>query len=270
MSNDLGSTDLQPRSEQDGEIVADTIAPVDVWETYLDTLGAVVDEAGIHFNDEGVTSTVVDPANAAMSDLSLSAANFESYDAGAVTVGVYLSRFADAIGLGNAGDLARVRVDMESRKLWVDVGDRYHQRIALIDPDSIRKEPDIPDDLELPNAPVVEAADFADALDAVELVTDHVKLGWDGERELFVVQGLGDVDETHVEFGYDDLVGGEFHEATASLFSHDYMDKLTSVIPSDAEVEIEFGEDVPAKLHYSALEGHLNVTAICAPRIKSE
>jgi hypothetical protein len=29
MSNDLGSTDLLPRSEQDGEIVADTIAPVD-------------------------------------------------------------------------------------------------------------------------------------------------------------------------------------------------------------------------------------------------
>ena len=49
-----------------GDAVADTIAPVDVWETYLDTLGAVVDEARIHFNDEGVSSTVVDPANVAV------------------------------------------------------------------------------------------------------------------------------------------------------------------------------------------------------------
>lgn len=270
MSNDLGSTDLLPRSEQDGEIVADTIAPVGVWETYLDILQSIVVEARIHFNDEGVSSTVVDPANVAMSDLMLSASHFETYDAGAVTIGVNLSRFADAIGLGNSGDLARVRVDMESRKLWVDVGERYHQRIALIDPQSIRKEPDLPDDLGLPNAPVVEAADFADALDAVDLVTDHVKLGWDGDRELFVVQGLGDVDETHVEFGYDDLVAGEFHEPTASLFSHDYLDSLVGVIPSGAEVKIEFGEDFPTKLHYSALEGSLDVTALCAPRIKSQ
>jgi len=269
MSNDLGSTDLLPRSEQDGEIVADTIAPVQVWDEYLETLRSIVDEARIHFNDDGVTSTAADPASVAMIDEVLSAAHFESYDAGAVTIGVNLERFADVIDLGNTGDLARVRVDMESRKLWVDVAGKYHQRIALIDPDSIRKEPDIPD-LDLPNEAVVEAGDFDDALGAVDLVTDHVKLGWDSDRELFVVQGLGDVDEAHVEFDFDDLVGGDFDDATASLYSMDYMEDLAKVMPSDAEVRIIFGEDFPAKLQYSSLEGDLNVTMILAPRIKSK
>lgn len=49
-------------------------------KTVLKTLRAIVDEARLHIDEDGITIQVVDPANVAMDDLELSAAAFESYD----------------------------------------------------------------------------------------------------------------------------------------------------------------------------------------------
>lgn len=269
MSSSLASNDI-PRREQDGDIVADGIVEASAIQEFVDVLQGVVAEARIHFNDDGLRAAAVDPANVQMVTATLGTDVFESYDAGAVTVGVNLNRLDEELGFANPGDLVRLRIDMETRKLRMDVSDHVKPTIGLIDPDAIRKEPDLPD-LDLPNEAVVTPDQIGTAVKAVDNITDHIRVAWDGEAEAFLFHGQGDVDETRVEYELDALVGGHFDEEAASLFSLEYLKELNGAIPSSTEeVRIVFGDEFPMKWHYTGQEGALDVTALCAPRVESK
>lgn len=266
---DYASNDI-PRREQDGEIVVDAIVEASAFQDFADVMLGVVTEAKIHFNDDGVHATAVDPANVAMADAHLSTDAFESYDSGAVTIGVNLNRLDEELSFAEKGDLIRVRVDMETRKLKLDIGDHVKPTIGLIDPDSIRQEPDIPD-LDLPNGAVITPDKIKTAVKALDNISDHVRLAWDGEAEAFVFHAQGDTDETRVEYEMGALEGGsDFGEETASLFNLDYFKEIHGAIPDTTEtVRVEFGDEFPTKWYYEAQDGALGVTAMCAPRIKS-
>lgn len=260
-----------PRREQDGEIVVDAIIEASALQEFVETLRAVADEAKIHFDDEGLHARIIDPANIAMERPDLKTDAFETYDSGAVTIGVSLVRLQDQIDMANTGDLIRLRVDMETRKLKLRVTENIKPTIALIDPDTIRPEPDYPD-LDLPNEAVVHPDAIHDAIDAIDLVTDHIKIAWDAGDENLVFYGEGDVDDTRVEYGEEDLLGGShFDSEAASLYSLGYFDEVFGVIPNDVEdVTVEFGTDYPILIHYVAQDGALTVDALIAPRIQSE
>lgn len=263
-----------PRREQDGEIVVDAIVEATAIQEFVETLKAVGDEAKLHFDADGIHARLQDPANVAAAYPDLAADAFESYDAGAVTIGVSLVRLEDQLDMASKGDLIRLRVDMETRKLKLRVTDNIKPTIALIDPDTIRGEPDLPDDLreELPNKAVISPDQLEDAIDAIDLVTDHIKFAWDASDEVFVMFGEGDVDTTRVEYDVDDLKGGShFDDETASLFSLSYMDDITDAIPNDVEeITLTFGTDFPIIMDYTAQDGSLDVTTFCAPRIQSD
>ena len=266
----LASNDV-PRREQDGDIVVDAIVEASAFQDFITVIRGVVAESRIHFNDDGLHARAVDPGNVAMTDVRLGTDAFESYDAGAVTVGVNLTRLDDELDFANQGDLVRIRVDMETRKLKLDVGEHVKPTIGLIDPDSIRQEPDHPD-LDLPNKAILSPDRIGTALDAVENVTDHVRIAWDGENEVFLFHGQGDIDDTRIEYGLDALEGGShFDEETASLYSHGYLEDIHGAIPSSTDVvKIVFGDEHPTKWHYEAQDGSLSVTTMCAPRIQSK
>ncbi|MFB6183351.1 MAG: DNA polymerase sliding clamp [Haloarculaceae archaeon] len=243
------------------------IVSADTLRTTLDSVSVLVDECKIHLNDDGIEIRAVDPANVGMVDLSLSAAAFQSYETDGGLIGVNLARLEDIAGMADADQLVHLELDEETRKLHIAI-DGLEYTLALIDPDSIRQEPDLPD-LDLPAEIVLEGRDIDRAVKASDMVSDHIALGVDETEDIFYVDAEGDTDDVHFELTREDLIdltAGPAH----SLFSLDYLKDMNKAIPKDAEVTMELGEEFPVKMHFDIAEGEGRVTYMLAPRIQSE
>ncbi|QZP36335.1 DNA polymerase sliding clamp [Halobaculum magnesiiphilum] len=233
----------------------------------LDSVSVLVDECKIRLNEDELAIRAVDPANVGMVDLTLEAAAFESYEADGGVIGVNLNRLEDIAGMANSGDLVQLELDEETRKLHIQI-DGLSYTLALIDPDSIRQEPDIPD-LDLPAEIVVEGAQIARGITAADMVSDHIRLRVDEAEEAFFIEAEGDTDDVDLRLDREDLIDLQAGPAD-SLFSLDYLKDMNKAIPKDAEVRVELGEEFPVKLHYEFGEGMGQVTYMLAPRIQSD
>jgi proliferating cell nuclear antigen len=243
------------------------IVEAEVLQETLDSVGVLVEECKIHLNEDGLDIRAVDPANVGMVDLSLPASAFESYEADGGVIGVNLSRLEDIAGMAESGTLVHLDLDEETRKLHIET-DGLEYTLALIDPDSIRDEPDLPD-LDLPARIVLEGRDIDRAVTAADMVSDHIALGVDDDEEFFYVDAEGDTDDVHFELEREDLIDLTAGDAR-SLFSLDYLKDMDKAIPKAAEVTIELGEEFPVKLHFDIAEGDGSVTFMLAPRIQSD
>lgn len=243
------------------------IVSADTLRETLDSVSVLVDECKIHLDEDGLSIRAVDPANVGMVDLDLGAAAFESYEADGGIIGVNLSRLEDIAGMADADQLVQLELDEETRKLHIQI-DGLEYTLALIDPDSIRQEPDIPD-LDLSANVVIEGADIDRSVRAADMVSDHIALGVDAADELFYVDAEGDTDDVHLELTRDDLIDLDAGDAH-SLFSLDYLKDMNKAIPKDAEVELELGDEYPVKIHFDIAEAQGHVTYMLAPRIQSD
>jgi len=233
----------------------------------LDSVSVLVDECKIRLNEDELAIRAVDPANVGMVDLTLEAAAFESYEADGGGIGVNLNRLEDIAGMANTGDLIQLELDEETRKLHIHI-EGLSYTLALIDPDSIRQEPDIPD-LDLPAEIVLEGAQIDRGITAADMVSDHIRLRVDEAEEAFFIEAEGDTDDVDLRLDREDLIDLQAGPAD-SLFSLDYLKDMNKAIPKDAEVRVELGEEFPVKLHYEFGEGMGQVTYMLAPRIQSE
>jgi len=233
----------------------------------LDSVSVLVDECKIRLNEDELAIRAVDPANVGMVDLTLEAAAFESYEADGGVIGVNLNRLEDIAGMANSGDLIQLELDEETRKLHIHI-EGLSYTLALIDPDSIRQEPDIPD-LDLPAEIVLEGAQIDRGITAADMVSDHIRLRVDEAEEAFFIEAEGDTDDVDLRLDREDLIDLQAGPAD-SLFSLDYLKDMNKAIPKDAEVRVELGEEFPVKLHYEFGEGMGQVTYMLAPRIQSE
>jgi proliferating cell nuclear antigen len=242
------------------------IVRADTLQATLDSVGVLVDECKIHLDDDGLEIRAVDPANVGMVDLSLSAEAFESYEADGGLIGVNLVRLQDIAGMADSDQLVHLELDEETRKLHISI-DGLEYTLALIDPESIREEPDLPD-LDLPATIVIEGRDIDRAVTAADMVSDHIELGVDESKDVFYVAAEGDTDDVHLELGSEDLIDIVVGPAS-SLFSLDYLKDMNKAIPKDAEVTMELGDEFPVKMHFDIAEGEGSVTYMLAPRIQS-
>lgn len=255
------SSDSRPPQAFSAIIEADRL------DQTITTLSVLVDESRIHLNDLGLRLAAVDPANVAMDETNVTETAFESYQADGGVLGVDLTKLTDVVSMADNDDLIQMSLDPETRKLHVEFGGLEYT-LALIDPDSIRQEPDIPD-LDLPARVVLEGNDIDRAVRAADMVSDHIELIVDTDDEVFRVHAEGDTDDVDLELGRDDLIDLKAGAAD-SLLSLDYLKDLNKAIPKDAEVEIRLGEDFPAKFKYEYADGAGTVTQMLAPRIQSD
>jgi len=242
------------------------IVRAETLQATLDSVGVLVDECKIHLDDGGIEIRAVDPANVGMVDLSLDAEAFESYEADGGLIGVNLVRLQDIAGMADSDQLVHLELDEETRKLHISI-DGLEYTLALIDPESIREEPDLPD-LDLAATIVIEGRDIDRAVTAADMVSDHIELGVDESDEVFYVKAQGDTDDVHLELDADDLIDLVVGPAS-SLFSLDYLQDMNKAIPKDTEVTMELGDEFPVKLHFDIAEGEGEVTYMLAPRIQS-
>jgi proliferating cell nuclear antigen len=154
----------------------------------------------------------------------------------------------------------------ETRKLDIEVAELSYT-LALIDPDTVRKEPDIPD-LDLPATAAFEGSEFGRAVTAADLVADHIRIRADDGAEEIVFEADGDTDDVEYALGADDLASADVPETVTSLFSLDYLNDMTRPMGSDIVVRLQIGSEMPVKFAYQAAE-YVSVENMLAPRIQS-
>lgn len=241
------------------------IVSADSLSAALEPVSALVDECKLNLGEDGLEVRAVDPANVAMVDMSLDADGFESYEAGGGVIGVDLDRLQEVLGFADSGDL--VHLELNRGKLDIEIASLEYT-LALIDPDSIRQEPDIPD-LDLEGTYVFEGQEIDRAVRAADLCSDHIAIRGVADDELRF-EAEGDIDDVEVTLAERDLLSGVLEAECESLFSLDYLQDIKKPIGSETEVSLLVGDEFPVKLRYSLADGDVEVVNMLAPRIKSD
>jgi len=233
----------------------------------VDVMQTTAHESVLRFGREGLSSSMVDSANVLMVAVDLDAEAFTRVGDGKFPAGINLDKISENLNFGGPEDAAVLEYDEETRKMHIEVGEGYDAEMALIDPDSIRNEPDIPD-LELSNEVIVTGRAIKRGIKAADLVSDHVHVRGDVDEGVWF-EAQGDTDENRYRFTGDEVRHANVTETATSIFSLDYLKDVKKEIPSDAEVRLRFGDEFPIKLNYAFADGHGSVEHMLAPRIQS-
>ena len=240
----------------------------DTFEDILAPVDAIVAECKIHLTEGGFEIAAVDPANVAMVEVEARTGAFETYEASGGVIAADLERLLDAVNLADSGEsLVSLDLDPETRKLQIAV-DAVEYTLTLIDPDSVRQEPDVPD-LDLGGRYAVEGGPFTHAVKATDLVADHVEIEGVADDEL-VISAQGDTDDVRVTLGQAELLSGDLDDgAVKSLFSLDYLKDITRPLATDTQTTLLLGDEFPCKLQYSLADRDIRVKNLLAPRVQS-
>ena len=239
-------------------------------KNHLNNISVLVEECKIRTSPKGMAIRAVDPANVGMVDAMLDAEAFEGFDTDYGVLGVSLDRLEDVVALAGAKDLITFEYDTQTRKLHIKI-DGIEYTLALIDPDSIRQEPDIPD-LPLPCEVKVDSGEIDRAVKAADMVSDHIgfrTVQQPGDDQL-VIEAEGDTDDVDLTLHESDLVSTSITDEVTSLFSLEYLKDINKALPSKTVVTIELGNEFPIKLRFNNEDGTRDVEYMLAPRINSD
>jgi len=277
-SNDdeLDETDEEPEQADDSESLYDLRETPTKFEASIelsrlsaifDSVNRLVDEAKFRIGEDRIAIRAVDPANVGMVDLDMSTRAFQSYQADPGVIGINLNRMVDVLSVGNSDDTVHLSLNAATRKLTVTV-DGLEYTLALIDPDSIRQEPDIPD-LKLDTEIKMEAGVLDRAVTASDMVSDHV--GFDYSPDGARVYAEGDTDDVDLDLtNVDGVESIKTHNEGSSLFSLDYLKSINKMVPKGETARIEVGDEFPIKIYFGVADSHAEVETLLAPRIKAD
>jgi hypothetical protein len=223
---------------------------------------AVVDEMKLHVDEDGLRATAVDPANVVMAQFHATPAAFDTYDVEtSAVVGLNLDR------LRKRAERARMRkndpdpitLDLDERRAlvttereYVDTTVRQTDQLQLIDPDSIREEPDVPDFQEEHGyRATVDVDAFADTIHNLDASGDHVELAEDDGALTLTVDGD---DKSLADFGH---VAEPTHDhptpGASSTFSNDYLKDIATGLKKAKvdDVTVTWGDEFPVFIDFA-------------------
>ena len=230
----------------------------------LDSIEVLTSNVRLNFQPEGVSIPVGDKANVGKADIWMDSTAFNIYEAGRITVGISVEKLRTIVDLSNADETLFIEVFPHQQKLDINV-DSQEFKIGLFDPESINEVPDTPD-MSRPVSFTLPQEEFQRAMFSADAFVDHIKFVSDEDEQKFKMEAKGDTDEYRSEW----KIGENQHSATGrGKYSLDYLTELADAIPSNSEVEIEFGIDVPALFHYNIADEEGTVEFSLAPRLEN-
>jgi proliferating cell nuclear antigen len=237
-------------------------------------LDQIAKEYKIHFSSDGVDVYVMEPARVSAIEIHAPVSAFESFEVESeTTIGV------NSGGLGSALRHARyaktsddnVSITADARTLETEVnrqiGDTQAtvtEQTELIDPDSLREEPNIPDG----DTDVSVSIDPQTFIDTIKLLdttskADKFKLGADSGSIIF--QQEGDVQRRNI-----DLEVAPSGVAEWTLFSPSYLEDIANALQSGYvdNLTLRWAEDYPIFAEFER-EDTYHGQIMVAPRIQS-
>lgn len=237
---------------------------------WLEVIRTIADECKLDLSDDGLHTSVVDPANVAYTETALSPAAFDAYEFGDDEPAVYglnASTFAQSIGVAAGSDTVRIQLDDHTR-MSIDAGGVGFDR-AGINPDTIRKRPEIPDldyDVTIERLP---AATLQRGVKAADMVSDHVDFVVDADESTAFIEAEGDTDDASLDLMTGDagLKAEADADATMSL---DYLKDMVKGLPSDSTVTLNLKSDFPLRIDFAPDDYAAKGSMFLAPRIESD
>lgn len=267
-----GEADVDGETDSMTEIV-DVTAPARVYLDFFGQIANLVDETKLFIDEDGWEICAVDPANVGMGRIPLSGDAFDTFSVSEGVLGIDLERndIRKKIGMFDADEQVRLKLDPKTRKLHISgEQDGLEFTHALIDPDTIRQEPEIPD-FDWHTTVTMESSDINRALKAVDMVTDYITLTSDQAMNKLAVHGQGDTDDVNLEFGPEDYFEADLGDSEA-MYALEYMKDLNKAIPNgtDQEVTLEFSDEFPVRITYEWNDVGDESELMLAPRIQND
>ncbi len=242
-----------------------TIEPSTLKETF-EPADVIVNECRLHLTDDGLWLRAADPAIVATVEVHLEANAFESYRADDGVIGVNVSRLIEVAKLASNDEMVDLEISTKTNQLVVE-SDGLEYSLALLDTDTLRKEPEVPSELNLPAEVVMEGTYLDRGIRAAEMVSDHLRIRIEEDGDTFYLEATGDTDQTRLELDEQELSSLSAGRAE-SLFSLQYLEAINKSVPAEGLVTLECGEELPARIQYDIDGSGPAVTYLLAPRLQ--
>jgi len=252
-----------------------------VFRPWFNTIHALVGECHIHADTDGIHVRAVDPSNVGYVDTRISPAAFDEYEldagdeyrtgvntntlASAATIARKGATTADPLTLSFDGER---HVTLETERDYASTTVERGRSLDLIDPASIRSEPDLVD-LDMSVRGRIDSLPFRDVLDSM---SEHAEFVPDGD-DLVVAEDL-DTEASVARFR--DVLTESPDDADPTVFSLDYLQDMASAI-RDAKadtVEVLFAPEIPMRLRFERTNDDGDVlydgSYLLAPRIRTD
>jgi len=239
---------------------------------FLNAVNQLVDEARIHFEQEGLHVNAVDLLNVGMIEAHLDATEFEEYDLPEETaVGMNLGEAKQLVRRARKGKDDELRLHVQEYELTATVSRGYENNevvsqgtMQLIDPDSLRQEPDLPE-FETETV-LLKANVFTDALSYAMGASAYVEIKTQNVNQHAQALYMGGENDTREEQAA--ITGIDVVETTKSLYTTDYMAKFLGAVKNvgPREVRLELATEFPLWATFKS-DG-LSVEFAVAPRIQ--
>jgi len=248
---------------------------------WFNTIHALVDECRIHADADGVHVRAVGPSNVGYVDTRIYPEAFDAYDLEAgdeYRTGVNTNALASAASIARKGATTtdpltlsfdgERHVTLETERDYSSTTVERGRSLDLIDPASIRAEPDIVE-LDMTIRGEVDTLPFRDVLDGM---ADYAEFVPDGD-DLVVAEDL-DTEASAARFR--DVLSESPDDADPTVFSLDYLQDMASAI-RDAKadtVEVLFAPEIPMRLRFERTNDDGDVlydgSYLLAPRISTD
>jgi len=254
-----------------GDDVAEIEGPAD---TLKRAFGSIINvgETKLFVDDERLRTQYVNSANVMMGVLNVPAEALETYNVEQESVvATNIDRLNNSLRPARVTKTDEIRLSIKQRQMdtYVDrqyddsVSSEFHNVWKLLDPDSVRQEPIIPDLEEHLEVIDVDLQQLHDAVSSVGNPYKHTefKSTDDGLR-------LRGNDSTH---GTEVTIHGEVPDGIHALYSNDYLTDIADAVKSlqADDVTLKIGEEFPIKVKWARDDG-VNGEYMLAPRIQSE
>ena len=235
-----------------------------VLQNAMKALTGIIDECIFEITSDGLAARAVDASNSAMVSLDLPANIFNRFAATDGEIGVDITRFVAILAMADRIDEVKLEIDEHTHKLNIEMGELSYT-MALIDPSTMRKAPNIPE-LDLPAEITLSGADFRRAIKAATMAGDHLRIGVEGDT--FFMLAKGDSDEVRLDIPRSELI--DLKPADVSgLYALDYLSDISKGIGAVSQIVINLGRDLPLCLDFEVSKD-CPVCYILAPRIESD
>lgn len=234
---------------------------VDTLSLIHSVLGCFNNEVVMTFSPEGMSGSIIDPGNAALSKITVTPEAFSSYQCTEESkVGIDLVSVKKAIGMMK-GD---VHVEIRDNRVYTSGPGVGYDFVTLVI-DTIKKAPDMPN-LNLTGMVELPSVEFKAAVKAAGMVGDKTWFEITGDDLFFLTKGESDQIEKHFE-GVVKITGEP--GACKSLFSVDYLKDITEPLAKAETFNMWLGKDHPLKIdcHFSE---QILAHFLIAPRMESE
>jgi proliferating cell nuclear antigen len=258
-----------------GADVAQIVTDGATIKPFLTALSVVDYEVKLQVTERGIGTTIVDPANVFAADVFLNADEFETYDVEReTTLGVSVQDLQSLVRRARKGQDDELTLSLRQREITATVARGYdnHEVVSngtmdLIDPDSIRQEPKMPD-VDCDVSVGIDTAAFKDALSYAVGEKEYLEFAVKGVNQHTNALYLGGETDTREESVAIDGIDADRCEG--SLYSKDYLKNILkgiTAIDPDA-VGLTFDVELPAT--FTATSGGLSVEYLLAPRIHKD